>query len=514
MSEDGDVALDFDEDLEMLKYEYELGQIDKAEYQRQLAARKKVSNQAPAGKKGRKPSDDIDVDALLAAMDKNGGELPDSDDEKHKPQPVKAAPKPTVTTHQKPSAPAPQPTPQKVSAPAPVQNKPSAVQDQGGYAEEDDDTLFEEEDKYHNHQQIVSLTAMNYEIENYFPKVLDEQTIGEDTYRDCIDGVRDEWQLFIEKVSGQMQAGRLTPDKYCEMVKIGLDSQKRLLEEAKKNKTTLNTINRIKKRISVIEGEIAELSKSDEEPAEPTNTQHIEPPKQAENVSAPVKAETQSTQKPKVEESHMKEEKVSKPSVTKTSMEKEYLIPKEKLDALSDRINQYIYLALYWQENQIAPKNGILIKVAEAKKLFVDPYTINATKYNKCMQDLPEIELELLLGTTPEERDAKIDLTLQEAEESFELMKVAQCTKEEATSTADVIKYLRKLKDIKTVPFPEIKTSNLEKVNPAKSNQSIPDDTVKLTFLRLSGAADHRVFFIRYFFEYGGKSSSGDTPYV
>lgn len=528
---DEEDKFDFDEDVEMLKYELELGQIDEKEYKIQLAKLKQKNAPAPkGGQKKKKDDDDVDVDALMAAMEANGGELPDSDDEKAKPvatQNIKVAPpqsKPTSQVQQKPVA------PMQKTATAPKQANPAPVtQTQGGNADPDDDILAEEENKYHKHMEILSVSALNDEIENYFPKVLDAKKIGGEDYRDLLEMVKDEWQGFVEKVSGQMQSGKLTMERYCEMAKQGLTNQQQLLELAQKKKTTLNTIDRIKHRIKIIQGEIDEISKMGQE----QNEEHMQEEKIEKPGPAPVPEVKNSAPGPKTsamqDPKHKKTEESAAPHKTesklkpdhesasipeKKTMDREYLVPKEKLERLSDRINQYIFLAKYWHSNEIEPKKELLIKVAEAKKLFKDPYSITSGQLAKWSEELPEIDVKTLLGMDPEERDAKIDQTLEEALESFEQMKAAGCSTQEAESTANTIKYLRKIKDVKTVRFPEISTKDLEKQMPSKSNQTVPDDSIRLTFLKLSGSADHRVFFLRYTFEYGGKITTGETPYV
>lgn len=177
-------------------------------------------------------------------------------------------------------------------------------------------------------------------------------------------------------------------------------------------------------------------------------------------------------------------------------------------------LNQYIFLIQYWAENKMEVDQDIIVKVREVKKLFVDPYTITPGAYAQAMKELPPVTLQMLLGTTPAERQAKIDVILKEAEESFEKMKEFGCTKEEAKDTAETIKYLKKIREAHNVPLPKTKVNNLEKVAANKVNNAIPDNTIRCFLKNLDGAGGHRVFFLKYSFDLGAGPITAETPYV
>ena len=93
-------------------------------------------------------------------------------------------------------------------------------------------------------------------------------------------------------------------------------------------------------------------------------------------------------------------------------------------------------------------------------------------------------------------------------------MKEFGCTKDEAMQTVDTLKYLKKIKETQLVPFPVIETTELLKKVVPRFLEHVPDEALKLTLVKLSGAADHRVMFIKYTYDYGGQQLTGDSPYV
>ena len=89
-------------------------------------------------------------------------------------------------------------------------------------------------------------------------------------------------------------------------------------------------------------------------------------------------------------------------------------------------------------------------------------------------------------------------------EASFEAMKEFGCTKEEAKLTVDTLKYFKKIQETQLVPYPVIETIELLKKVVPRFLEHVPDESIKLTLVKLSGAANHRAFFIKYTYEYGG----------
>lgn len=130
------------------------------------------------------------------------------------------------------------------------------------------------------------------------------------------------------------------------------------------------------------------------------------------------------------------------------------------------------------------------------------------------MKALTPITMEMILGMTPDERATKIEAALKDANESFELMKEVGCSKEEALSTVDTIKHLKKIKETPTARMPIIRVDELPKNAPNKTNPQIPDDCIRLSIVKLSGAGAHRSIYIKYSFDYGGEHSEGETQYV
>lgn len=479
---------------------------------------KKPAAPAPA-KGGNKPApkpafsdDHDDLEAQILAME--GGE---EEEEHPKPKPTATAPGPAkqAPPKQTPSKPAPtqptqvtvqpsqvqpkpvpkpaEPAPQKAAPPKkPVNSTPVEGEDENGVAE---DILIEEEGKYHNKDHIRSISALNAEIETYMNNILDNKLVGSD-YRDALESSKDEWELYINRTKEMFASQKLTMEKYLKVVLNGKELQERLKEAATKNKASITTLNRINKRLEVIEQEIrdieGELGGGNSEPQ-------------------PQEAHTEPVEKPQ-------EKPAKAPDQTKSEMpkpKKEYKVPKEKLEELSKVLNQYLYLGSYWQTHGMTPNKEILTKVIEAKQLFKDPMAITPEQYKKAMSNLPPVTMEMVLGMTPSERDAKVELALKEANEVFERMKDLECSKDEAIPTVDVIKYLKKVKENKLVPLPEIETKSLEKqVNIKHTNSNIPDDTVRVTFQKLSGAAGHRTFFLKYWYDIGGNHHEGVTDYV
>ena len=469
------------------------------------------SKSKPKPKQVTKPKkaadDDIDVDKLLAQLDKHG-ELVDSEDEKTKK--VKIQQKQTPKEPQRQAAPK-QEVQKVVSKPVqpPVeQSKPATKPKPNALPE--DDILIEEENEYHEHMTIVSVTALNYELENYFPKVIDEKTIGEEDYRDLLESIKDEWQIYIDRVQANFESGKMTPEKYSVVVKMARGNQQDLLARAKQRGTTVNTIQRIQKRIELIDQELAELNgmgqQADEQPApEQTGNAHTES----------VMHEEKNTKiKPVGEKPAVTTRTSDMQPASTTSKMKEYMIPVSNLEEMSNRINQYIYFCLYFKQNDLSLDNELMIQVKQAKELFKTPYAIKSSDYKKVMASLPVITGEMVVGMNLQQRQAKIDLKIEEIEASFETMKEFGCTKEEAMLTVDTLKYFKKIQVTQLVPYPVIETTELLKKVVPRFLEHVPDESIKLTLVKLSGAADHRVFFIKYTYEYGGVQLTGDSPYV
>jgi outer membrane biosynthesis protein TonB len=481
-----------------------------------ISANKGKSKKKVAKKGSEAEEDDgsMDFEKEMAKINKELEDGGDDDDDmgaimgqKKKPAPApekKAAPAPKAQTTQKvdpaPKAPA-KPAPAPKAAP-PKPSTPEEGTDENGVPE---DILIEEEDKYHSKDDIISAECLSYELEHYICRIIDNNLVGND-YKDLLETVRDEVQIYLETLGGNLQSGKLSFDKYLELVKLGQKNQKNLLAIAQKKKASVTTIGRLEKRLELIETEIKaindQLAGGGE--AEAPEEHHEEKP-QPKDEKKPAASE-----KPKEVAPAPEKKKEEPPAPPK----KKYQVPKEKLETLSSLVNQYIYLITYWQQNGINANEELAKKAVEAKRLFKDPYAITKEACEKAIQNLPSITLDNVFGMTSDERNAKIDEYLKGAEESFEKMKLFGCTKEEATDTVDTIKFLKKLKDAQLYPLPEIATKDLEKVPPVKTNQHIPDDTIRLTLIKLSGAAGHRTFYLKWFFEYNGVKFQGDTDYV
>lgn len=467
----------------------DFGGVDIDELERQIAAMDGDDvDLGPGSKKGKSKAkgkaspgsmdeEEIDVDKLLAEMS-DGEPLDDSDPELQEMYGIKKVEKPKV---------APPAKSQQKPAPAPVQKsqpqesrptKTSVIpdttvgQDSNGVSE---DVLIEEENIYHAKEDIFSITCMNHEIENYINPIIDGKLVGTD-YQDVLEMQKDEWQMYIDNVVGRIQSGKMDMKKYLEFVELGNKSQKSLLGKAQSKKASKTTIDRIKKRLELLESELADLYQ-------------------------------QLGEQPKAEDSLTEETKAPPPAP-------KYLVPEDKLELLSKAVNQYIFFFMYCQENAIPLNPALMSKVKDVKTLFKNPFEITKDQYKAAMESLPPITVETLLGMSPGERNAKLEVMLKEAEESFEKMKEFGCTKEEAKDTADVIKYLRKIKDEVTIRLPAITETELTKSVVAKVNQAVPDDCIRLTLIKLSGAADHRTVFMKYRFDYGNTHKEGETPYV
>lgn len=345
--------------------------------------------------------------------------------------------------------------------------------------------LIEEEDIYHKKDKIVSAGCLGQEIENYINPIIDGELVGED-YRDILSMAKDEWEIYIDRLGSQIQSGKISLGKYKEIIEMGLSSQKNLLELGLKKKASKTTIDRIKNRISIITTEISEV---------------VEQLKQSGESVA---------EEPKEQEPAPKKQKPAQAQESPAKLQ----VKKEKLEELSDRLNEYIYLALYWKSTGVHSDDNIMQQTLKVKSLFDNPHKITPQKYKDAMEILKPIPIELVLGMKLEERDAKIEMTLEKALETFEKMKTFGVGRDDAKATCDTIKYLRKIKEKKTVPFPQIQVRPLEVTFKGRTNHDIPDDCVRFTLTKLSGAANHRVFFVKYFFNYKGAQQTGDSNYV
>lgn len=480
----------------------ELNDPDMDELERQIAAMDggdddhKQSNKAAKSKLV--DDEHIDVDKLLAEMS-DGGDVGDDDDEmaqydfaglnKKKDAGKAEAPK------QAPAKQAQAPAPEVKAVTKPPQKLPPKQVEEGQDANGvDEEVLMAEEDVYHVKEDIFSVTCLADEIENYITPIIDGKLVGEN-YRDVLDTQRDEWQLYVDQLSSKIQAGKITLDKYLEFILLGQKSQTDLLAKAKAKKASKTTVDRITHRLKLLAGEIAEVK---EQLGQTGGTpMDIEKP-------APVE-EQKKEPKPKNQEA-MEPEVPKKPK---------FKVSEDKLEQLSKKLNQYKYFLLYCHENQIGDNNGLMAKVKDIKDLFKNPPAITPEQYQGALQVLsPSITIEMILGMTPDERATKIETALDEANHSFELMKEVGCSKEEALSTVDTIKYLKKIKETPTARFPKIRIDELIKQAPNKTNAQIPDDCIRLTILKLSGTAGHRTVYIKYSFEYGGARSEGESPYV
>ena len=361
--------------------------------------------------------------------------------------------------------------------------------DKNGVSEE---KLIEEEDKYHTKESIMSLEALNHEINNYINPILKGNLVGED-YRDIISANKDEWEIYVERTMNLIQNQKLTLDKYIELIRAGLSNEESLLKIAKAKRASITTVDRIAARIKIIQNEIKQYTESDA--PEPQ-----EDPKPADSEPVAV--------------AHQKATRSETKMVEKSKPQKKYQVATDSLEELSKALNQYIFLIQYWSESQMELDQDVLAKVRQVKKLFADPYSITPGMYKQAMEDLPPVTLQMLLGSTPAERQAKIDVILKEAEESFEKMKEFGCSKEEAKDTAETIKYLKKIREAHNVPLPRYTIKNLEKVAPNKLNNNIPDNTIRCHLKKLDGAAGHRVFFLKYSFDLGAGPITGETAYV
>ena len=357
----------------------------------------------------------------------------------------------------------------------------------------DEDVLIEEEDKYHEKEQIRSFSALKHDIETHIDPILNGMLVGED-YRDILSANKDSWEMYIDRIIGFLQSGKLDLAKYLDMANAGLRTQLEILGKAQKQKASKTTMLRIAGRVKVIEAEIKEIKEQmggggggGEEPA-------------PQDKTGPAQGTVRHAEEGSMEETRPRK--------------KSFQVPKEKLERLSSVLNQYIYLVQYWVDNKMEPDREILMKVKEVKQLFKDPYSITAVQYKEAMEELKPITLETLIGMSISERQAKVDHLLEEAEKSFDKMKELGCSKEEAMETANTIKYLRKIKEAAIVPIPQIRVANLEKEAKSKLNNQVPENTVSCTFLKLSGAAGHRVFFLKYSFNPGKGVIEGDIPYV
>jgi uncharacterized protein YlbG (UPF0298 family) len=327
------------------------------------------------------------------------------------------------------------------------------------------------------------------ELENYIAPILDNNLVGED-YREILETQKDEWQMYVDMVSGRLESGKMTLEKYLEIVVTGQKEQTEALKRAKAKKASITTIQRIEKRLGLIKGEISDLrDQMGDTGGQQVDEEEI-PAKEEQTAPAPKKVEPEQPKKPK------------------------FKVPEDKLEQLSKRLNQYKYFLIYCHENGIDGNNHLLATVKDVKDLFKTPYAITPEQYEKAVESLPSITIEMILGMTPAERDAKIEQALKDTNEAFEIMKELSCTKDEALGTVETLKYLKKLNEIPTARFPKLRTDDLQKVAANKTNQNIPEDCVRLTIVKLSGGAGHRSIFIKYCFDYGGGNTTGDTEYV
>ena len=450
-----------------------------------------VGTQPKAKAKKVADDDDIDVDKLLAELSDGGGEAEageGDDDEDYeemygeKPKKKETSVKPDPKKPQtKSSGNTTQPSSTKTT---PVNKPPpggdidiTVGQDSNGVSE---DVLIEEENIYHTKEDIFSITCMNYEIENYIDPIIDKQLVGSD-YRDSLEMQKDEWQMYVDSVMSRIESGKMSPEKYLEFVYLGKKSQTQILEKAIAKKASKTTIDRIKKRLELLDGEIADLKEQPGGEGQPMDEEEPQAPKEEVKPKAP-----------------------SKPK---------YQVAEAKLEKLSSVLNQYLYFLMYCHENGI-DNMSMMAKVKDVKNLFRDPYSITTEQYLAAMDKLEPITIEMILGMEPADRNAQLDVMLEEAEQAFEMMKSVTCTKEEAKDTAETIKYLRKIKETPIIRLPKVSTHDLLKQAPNKHNPNIPEDCVRFTLVKLSGAAGHRTIFAKYSFEYGGAHMEGDTPYV
>ena len=343
---------------------------------------------------------------------------------------------------------------------------------------------------------IISVDSLNYELENYVNKIIDEELVGSE-YRDRLELSKMTIEKHVAKLSASIEKGKTTISQYLGLVLLGQKSQENLLIQAQEKKASKTTVQRIKKRLELMKEEVNMLKENGAEVVEENPESQNPNPQEKPSPKEPVKEQP----------------KEVKPVEVKEPPKKKYIVPEAKLEKLSQAVNSYMYLALYWRENRMNIDKSLMIKVDAVRKLFHDPYKINGADYEKAMDDLPEVKMEMVAGLNENQRSEKIEGLLEAANEAFENIKKFGCTKDEAISTAETIKYLNKIKDIPNIPCPEIKVAEIEKPNITKPNVSIEEHEMKFTIIKAEGALGHRSLWIKYSLNYNGEIS-GVTQYV
>jgi len=190
------------------------------------------------------------------------------------------------------------------------------------------------------------------------------------------------------------------------------------------------------------------------------------------------------------------------------------MVPREKLETLDDLLRRYIFLTMYWKECDIAPNKDIVLRALRVKKLFQVIPDITNEVCDSAIASLSTITYEMVLGITPQQRDATIEIFLKNAEQSFEKMKECGCTKAEAEDTVDTIKYLRKLNETPLIPCPQIATKELVKMKPATTNSNVPNNTIRLVLRNISSAVGNPTLYFKWYFQYAQIMYAGESETV
>jgi hypothetical protein len=507
--------------------EEEIQDDDLAEYERQIAAlgggemdlgptvKGKNAGGKSAPKKEANPGD-IDLDDL-DALERAIANMSDEEDDS-KPVPKKMAPAPVLAN--------PPPTKVqvvRVAPPATHLNDDDELEepkDENGVVES---ILMEEEPVYHGFQKIVSIDTLTHEEENYISKIIDGELIGSD-YREILETEREERQTHMNKLMRVLQSGALSLDAYLDMVQQALQNQLQLQKVAIAKKASITTQKRIENRIQLMTAEIAtvkqqtqggkpeappqQLSQSTIQPTAQPTTQPILQPAQISEEKLPPVNKTNTKKMELVEESTIRAKSEIIPA------QKQYKISEEMLTEMSTLIIQNSYLSMYKQQIGAPVSSDTVAKLRKYKDLFNDPYSITDRHHEEVVCFFPKITTEMVIGCTAEERVKKLDEIEEEAMNSIEKMKAVACDKAEYLPTVELIKYVKSIKGIETVPVPQVTCTNIEKMWKGPFNKNVPESTLRIYLNRLSGAATHRTFFLRLGINYTGTITTVDTPWV
>ena len=386
--------------------------------------------------------------------------------------------------------------------------------------EAEEDELMAEEDVYHTKEQILSITCLEYEIRTFIDPILDGH-LGGENFRDMLDTQKDDFQLLIDNVTSRIDEQKLSPEKYMTSVEQGRTLQNELLAQAKTKKTSKVTIARIKKRLELMEDEIQQIKAEATEKKDtrtPPPVQNKAPARQLSNISTAKSQTIRETEgadfmshfsKDTFEsDKYMVSIKIDSPDLNL------FKASDDDLDKLSKRFNQYVYFVQYCHAYRVPGFEEVHLIAKQVKPLFKSPTPITQDQYEAAMDSMEPLVPDLIVGMTPAERQAKVEEDLRQAIASFELMKALGCSKEEALSTTETIKYLKKIKDIPLIRPPLITSTELSKAAPNQTNKNIPENTLRLTIVKLTGAGADRRFQVRYSLDYNGTRSSGSSPAV